>query len=152
MQGSTCISALIPPQDRWPYRGGEQMFRDLPEMLSFTQASWLGEVAALGPILAQYKLAQLYEDISLSGSVWQTPPYLAIYPWLLDFRQWKRSWWQGTLPCNCWKTTWWRHMTGWRWWQTKEQFEEGDLVYLRLQPYRQVSVGGCRHQKLSPLY
>ena len=35
--------------------------------------------------------------------------------------------------------------------RTKRQFEEEDWVYLRLQPYRQVSVRGCRPLKL-PLF
>jgi len=36
--------------------------------------------------------------------------------------------------------------------RTERQFEEGDMVYLRLQPYRQVSVGGRRPQKLSSFF
>ena len=36
--------------------------------------------------------------------------------------------------------------------RTERSFEIGDLVFLRLQPYRQVSVGGKRSQKLSPLF
>ena len=34
--------------------------------------------------------------------------------------------------------------------RTERQFEEGDMIYLRLQPYMQVSVGGRKPQKLSP--
>ena len=36
--------------------------------------------------------------------------------------------------------------------RTEREFNEGDLIYLRLQPYRQTSVGGRRPQKLSPLF
>ena len=36
--------------------------------------------------------------------------------------------------------------------RTEREFVEGDMVYLRLQPYRQVSVGGRRPHKLSPLF
>lgn len=36
--------------------------------------------------------------------------------------------------------------------RTERQFLVGDMIYLRLQPYRQISVGGCRPQKLSPLF
>jgi len=35
--------------------------------------------------------------------------------------------------------------------RTEREFKEGDLVFLKLQPYRQISVGGRRPQKLSPL-
>ena len=35
--------------------------------------------------------------------------------------------------------------------RTERQFEKENMVYLRLQPYRQVTVGGRRPQKLSPL-
>jgi len=36
--------------------------------------------------------------------------------------------------------------------RTERSFEIGDMVFLRLQPYRQISVGGKRSQKLSPLF
>ena len=36
--------------------------------------------------------------------------------------------------------------------RTERQFEERDMVFLSLQPYRQVSMGGRRPQKLSPLF
>ena len=36
--------------------------------------------------------------------------------------------------------------------RTERSFEVGDMVFLRLQPYRQISVGGRRSQKLSPLF
>ena len=36
--------------------------------------------------------------------------------------------------------------------RTERTFEVGDLVFLRLQPYRQISVSGRRSQKLSPLF
>jgi len=36
--------------------------------------------------------------------------------------------------------------------RTERSFEVGDWVFLRLQPYRQISVGGRRTHKLSPLF
>ena len=36
--------------------------------------------------------------------------------------------------------------------RTERSFEVGDMVFLRLQPYRQISVGGRRSHKLSPLF
>ena len=36
--------------------------------------------------------------------------------------------------------------------KTDREFVEGDMMFLRLQPYMQISVGGKRSQKLSPLF
>jgi len=36
--------------------------------------------------------------------------------------------------------------------RTERSFVVGDMVFLRLQPYRQISVGGRRSHKLSPLF
>ena len=36
--------------------------------------------------------------------------------------------------------------------RTEREFAVGDMVYLRLQPYRQISAGGRRPQKISPLF
>jgi len=36
--------------------------------------------------------------------------------------------------------------------RTDRNFEIGDWVFLRLQPYRQASVTFCRHLKLSPRF